>query len=552
MEESYWTRPRPTRRDFIRGSGIAAGALALAPVIVACRAPTRQSEAGNAGSSGSAARPVRGGTLTSSAVSDPSSLDYASIGVDPIGHAIVANCVEPLLTVDTQGQPTGLLATSWENPDDHTYVFKLRPGVTFQDGTEFNADAVDYSMGRIRSNKASGQYPQLVSIDKLETPDQGTVKLTLSSPYAPFLYNLADNAGRVISPAVGEKYGGDRLKVDLTGVGTGPFKFVEWKTGDHVTLVRNESYWGRDASGTQLPYADKLIYRVIPDPNQAVASLRSGEIDAFQLAVGSGSAPPQAIAGIKADSSLSYRDRPGVVHTLYFNEAKPPFGTRELRQAVSYAIDRAAIAKAVYFDTALPLDVIFSPAIWIYDAGYQPYLKRGVAKAKQLLAQAGRPNGFRFTILARNDIPAWQQAAELMKDQLKAIGVDLTIQLVELPAWGAAVRAGEHQVGYNGAPGNGLDPDSWVYPWFSSKGASNSFTHYSNPDVDRLLDQARTMLDPAARKPLYQQAQKLIMDDAAVCTLLSPTTAALSRANVNNVPLGPTPAVGASQVWKSA
>jgi len=128
----------------------------------------------------------------------------------------------------------------------------------------------------------------------------------------------------------------------------------------------------------------------------------------------------------------------------------------------------------------------------------------------------------------------------------------MSIQLVELPAWGAAMRAGEHQVGYNGGPPAPPDPDSWSYPWFSSKGAQNSFTRYSNSDVDRLLEQARTTLDPAARKPLYQQAQKLIMDDAAVCILLSPTTAALSRANVHNVPLGPTPAVGASQVWKSA
>jgi peptide/nickel transport system substrate-binding protein len=304
MEERYWTRYQPARRRFLRGIGIAAGALTLAPAIAACRGNARQSNGGNAAGSGSAARPVRGGTLTSSLDSDVVNLDYA-FGNDIKTRVIIANCVEPLLTVDTQGQPTALLATSWENPDDRTYVFKLRPGVTFQDGTDFNADAVEYSMGRIRANKASAQYSQLVSIDKLEKPDQGTVKLTLSSPYAPLLATLADNAGRVISPAIGEKYGDDRLKVDLTGQGTGPFKFVEWKSGDHVTLVRNERYWGRDAFGTQLPYADKLIYRVIPDPNQALASLRSGEIDAFQLAARGANAPAQEIASLKADSSLS-------------------------------------------------------------------------------------------------------------------------------------------------------------------------------------------------------------------------------------------------------
>jgi peptide/nickel transport system substrate-binding protein len=551
MEESYWIRRWSTRRDFIHGIGAAAGALALAPAIAACRTTAKRSTAGNPATNGSAAQPVRGGTLTSSLGSDVSSLDYA-FNTDGNSKVIIANCVEPLLTVNTRGQPAGLLATSWENPDDRTYVFKLRPGVTFQDGTDFDADAVDYSMRRIRANKASFQYPQLVYIDKIDNPDRATVKLTLSSPYAPLLSNLADNAGRVISPVIGEKYGNDRLKVDLTGEGTGPFKFVEWRSGDHVTLVRNERYWGRDAAGTQLPYADRLIYRVIPDTNQTLASLRSGDLDAFSLAVGAGSAPPKDIAGLKADPSLSYRDSlvAGNLHTLFFNQAKEPFGSREVRQAISVAIDRAALTHAVFFDTAMPLDVIFSSGIWAYDDAYHPYLKRDLSRAKQLLVQAGRPNGFAFTLITRNDPPNFPQVAELIKDQLREIGIDVRIQLVDPSALAAALKAGDHQVAYQPGPVV-LDPDSLVYPYYSSKGALNSNTRYGNIDVDRLLEQAGTTLDPSARKPLYQQAQKLILDDAAVCVLLTPQVSALSRANVHNVPLGPTPAVGASQVWKT-
>jgi len=551
MDESYWIRHRPTRRAFIRAAGVTAGALALAPAIAACRGNAKPSNRGNAAGSGSAARPVRGGTLTSSLNADVVNLDYA-LATDAPSRVIIANCVEPLLTLDSQGQPAPLLAMSWENPDDHTYVFKLRPGVTFQDGTAFNADAVEYSMGRIRSNNASPQYPQLVSIDTIEKPDQGTVKLTLRSPFARLLSNLADHLGRVISPAIGEKYGVDRLKVDLSNAGTGPFKFVEWKSGDRVTLVRNDRYWARDAYCTQLPYADNLTYRVIPDPSQALASLRSGEIDAFNLAVGVAGAPAQSVAGIKTDPSLSYRDRPSPsAQALYFNEAKEPFGSRELRQAISFAVDREAINHAVDFDTALPLDTIFSPAIWTYDADYHPYLRRDVAKAKQLLAQAGQSKGFAFTLVTRNDNPSYQQTAELIKDQLKEAGIDVTIQLLQNPALIAALKAGEHQVAYYVTPGIGPDPDSWVYPCFSRKGAFNSYTRYNNPDMDGLLEQARTTLDPAGRKPLYQQAQRLVMTDAAVCVVADTTIAALSRANVHNVPLGPTPAVGATQVWKS-
>jgi peptide/nickel transport system substrate-binding protein len=549
MRKVYGARPRPTRRRFLSGIGFAAGALALAPAIVACRASARRTGSGNI--SGSAARPVRGGTLVSNLLSDVNNLDYA-LATDSWSKVIIANCVEPLLTVDTQGQPTGLLATRWENPDDHTYLLKLRPGVEFQDGTNFNAEAVEYSLGRIRANKASPQYPQLVSIDKIEKPDQQSVKITLSSPSAPFLYNLADQAGRVISPAIGEKYGSDKLKVDLSGQGTGPFRFVEWKSGDRVTLSRNESYWGKDASGTQLPYADKLIYRLIPDQNQALASLRSGEIDAFALAVGVGSAPPQEIASIKADSSLSYRDLPSPgSFVLFFNEARQPFGSRELRQAVSYAIDRAALTHGLWFDSVLPLDVIFSPAVWAYDAPYHPYLRRDLTKAKQLLAQAGMPNGFALPLLAVTSNPLRLQEVELIKDQLKEIGIDVTIQGLDAPALSAAMKAGQHQLVYNPFTPASPDPDSWVYPWFSSNGGLVSYTRYNNPNVDRTLEQARTTLDPAARTPLYQQAQKLIVDDAAVCVVHANPSVALSRANVHNVPLGPTPAVGASQVWKS-
>jgi len=546
MQTGNSPQQRSTRRAFIGGVAAAAGMLTLAPVIAACRSTAACRDGGAA----SSARPIKGGTLTSSMSGDVSTLDYA-FATDFYSNAMIGNCVEPLLTVDPQGQPAGLLATSWENPDDHTYVFKLRQGVTFQDGTPFNADAVEYSLNRIRSNKASSQYPQLVYVDKIEKPDQGTLKLTLSSPYAPLLYNLAGNPGRVISPAIGEKYGSDKLKVDLTGVGTGPFKFFEWKTGDHVTLARNESYWATDGAGTQLPYADRLIYREIPDSDQALASLRSGEIDVFSLAIGVGNPPAKDIAGLKADPALRYSEAPAAGGlNLFFNEAKQPFGSREIRQAIAFAIDRTAINHAVWFDTALMTDVIFTPAVWTYDDAYHPYLKRDVARAKQLLAQAGRPNGFAFELLTRNNPPMFQQVAEFMKDQLREAGIDVTIRLAENTAFNAAEKAGEHQVVYGGT-NPGLDPDGWVYPYFSSKGALNAYTRYANANVDGLLERARTTLDPAVRKTLYQQVQRLILDDAAVCPVSGNSTPALSRANVHNVPLGPTPAVGASQVWKS-
>ncbi|MGI8552261.1 MAG: ABC transporter substrate-binding protein, partial [Dehalococcoidia bacterium] len=547
----------------IRGAGIAVGIATLAPVIAACggnkatnngRAPattvgaTGSVSAGATKAAGAGPKPIKGGTLTASMFSDVSNLDYAFVN-DVYSGFVLGNCVETLTTVDEQAQPKGLLATTWENPDDHTYIFKLRPGVKFQDGTDLNADAVEYSLNRVHTDKASFRYDDLIYIDKIEKPDQSTVKISLTSTFAPFLYNLGGSAGRIISPAIGEKYGKDKLKTDLTGQGTGPYKFVEWKTGDHVSLTRNENYWNKDASGTPLPYLDKLTVRVIPDNNVALAALRTGEIDAFRPGEGP---PPKDTATVKSDSALTYKSIPGLnFGYLVFNEAKEPFGSKELRQAVSYAVDREVIAKTVFFDTALPLDTVFAQSIWTYDPDYHPYLKRDVAKAKQRLAQAGKPNGFAFTYMTSSGSPTGQQQAELIKDQLKEVGIEMTIQQIEFAKLLDAFRAGDHQAGSVGWNA-GYDPDGWVYKHFSTKGSQIIWNHYSNPDVDRLLEQARTTLDNSKRKPLYQQAQKLFIGDAVFCVLTNGNTINLTTKKVQNYPIGPTPVVGLSEVWKTA
>lgn len=525
------------------------GGLALSAALAACGGSKRSSGSRPSAGSGAEGRPARGGTLTTRSLGDVSILDYA-FNHDVYSGFVIQNCVEPLVTHDAQAQPVGNLAASWENPDERTYLFKLRQGVRFQDGTDLNADAVAYSLSRIHQDKTSFRYQDLALIDEIERPDGATVKVILSTPYAPFLEKLSGDAGRVISPAIGEKYGKDRLKADLTGQGTGPFKFVEWKTDDHVTLARNESYWGRDESGGALPYLDKVTVRVIPDDTIALASLRSGEIDGFRPN-GTEGPPPKDTAAVKADPSLRYKDLPGLGYNyIVFNEAKEPFKSKELRQAISYAIDRGAIAKSVFFDVATALDVVFPSSVWAADPAYHPYLKRDLNRAKQLLAQAGKPNGYAFALMTTAGDPNTQQTAELIKDQLKEAGIEMQIQPLEFAKLTQALTAGEHEAGVIGWNAT-YDPDDWVYNHFSTKGSLNLRSHYSNPEVDRLLEQARTTLDPARRKPLYQQAQQLFMGDAVFCVLYDRNTADLCTSKVQNYPLGPTPAVGVSRVWKT-
>lgn len=222
-----------------------------------------------------------------------------------------------------------------------------------------------------------------------------------------------------------------------------------------------------------------------------------------------------------------------------------------MRQAIAYAVDRNPIATDILFDTVLPTDVLFSPAIWTYDPSYHPYLKRDVAKAKQLLAQAGKPNGFAFNFLIASGSPAGQQWAVLLKDQLKEAGIDVTIQQLDFPKQITAVTADQYDVATIGW-GPGYDPDSFVYSHFSTKGPLNKRTHYSNPQVDMLIDQGRTTLDPAQRKPIYQQIQKLVIGDGVFGIIYNSKVIDLTSKKVQNFPLGPAPAVGVSQVWKTA
>lgn len=553
MGPSYRARVRGLpRRQWLRAAGGAVGAIALAPVVTACgvsrNGRSRAGGAHSAAKSRSGEAPRRGGSLILRSFADASILDYA-FNHDVYSGFIIGNCVETLVTHNAQALAVGLLAESWENPDEHTYVFRLRPGVRFQDGTDLVGDAVEYSMNRIRGDTAAFRHQDLLPIDQIEKPDAATVKVTLTAPFAPFLEKLTADAGRVISRETGEGSTKDRLKTDLTGQGSGPFRFQAWRPGDQITLARNESYWGRDGLGAALPYLDRLVVRVVPDGEVALAALRNGELDAFRPDEGP---PSQETAAVMADPALAYTSFPGLGFSyIAFNGARQPFNSKELRQAVSYTVDRQAIVKSVFFDTAIPLDVIFAPSIWTSEPDYHPYLRRDLGRARQLLAQAGRPNGFGFTYLSAAGDPNQRTLAELLKDQLADAGIEMMIQERDFAALTRALSSGAYEAGFLGWTAT-YDPDDWVYSLFSTKGSLVARSHYSNATVDLLLDQARTTLDPGRRKPLYQQAQHLIADDAVVCVLCDKSTADLSRRAVRNLSIGPTSAVGLSQVWKES
>jgi len=309
----------------------------------------------------------------------------------------------------------------------------------------------------------------------------------------------------MLSPKAIQAGGADFSRKPV-GAGTGAFKFVEWVNNDHLTLERNPNYWKKDAGGNQLPYLDKVIFRPITDSTVLLTNLKTGDLDAAYTI------PPKDVASTKSSSELVLRDAPGLSFDAFeFNTKAPPFDKKELRQAVAEAIDREQISKTVYFGTEQVGYGPIPPSSWAFDPTLKPYTG-SVDKAKQYLAAGGQPNGFTFDYKLGGGNPVGLQLLQLVKDQLAKAGITLNITQLEAAKIRADATAGDFQGTGYGWSGR-IDPDGNIYNQLHT-GGGLADTKYSNPQVDDLLDKTRAASDQAQRKELFQQAQKLIVDDA--------------------------------------
>jgi peptide/nickel transport system substrate-binding protein len=557
MNENYWTSHLQSRRTFLRGLGAAAGLAALAP-LAACSStkqtakPTASAaarvspSATGTATATRAAAPIKGGTLTLALGSDLTTFDPLTYADGYSAYAI-RNMADTLVRYTHDLQPAPGLAKRWEVSTDGTaYVFHLQPNVSFQDGTPFDAEAVRYNLNRTIQDKISPWHSDLADVQALSVLDPLSIKLTLGHPYAPFLSKLLLGSGIMVSPMAVEKLG-DKLKTDFTGAGAGPWKFGEWLKDDHFTAVRNERYWDKDASGTQLPYLDKLVLTPVPDENLRLSQLRTGAVDALSGPVGG--PPAKDIAAITADPSLTYQQEPGLAaEGLVLQTQKPPFDEKEVRQALAYAIDREAIVQSVLYGAAVANDTVI-PAIQPgSDPSYHPYRKQDLGKAKQLLQQAGQGR-VSFTLQIAAGAPQVQQMAELIKDQISAAGFDLQIQAMDFPTQLANAKKGAFQANTLAWTGF-VDPDGNVAQLFGTGGGTN-YSGYSNPTLDGLMQKGRQTLDTQARIPIYQQINRTLADDLPVVVLYNPVSNYVTRKAVQNFPIGVASIIRLTGVWKS-
>ncbi len=468
------------------------------------------------------------------------------------------------------------LATSWEASADGTeIVFNLRKGVKFHDGTDFNADAVVFSFARqYDTNHPFHQYGEwaywgwmFVDVDKMEKIDDYTVKLILKRPNASIMTCLAIFTVNIVSPANAEKYKEDAFK---NPCGTGPFKFVEWVKDDHITLEANENYWRERAK------LDKLIFKVIPDPSARLMALEVGEVQGIEYP------NPADLDRIKANKDLKLLTEPGMnIGYMAMNEGygyidanengvrdiadEPlvktpgyfePLTKKLVRQAINMAIDKQSIVDNLYMGTASIAKNGMPPFMLGYnddivDYPYDP------ARAKQLLAEAGYPDGFEVTLYVMPVTRPYMfdppKIGEAIQSYLAAVGIKVKFYQVDWGTYLQETQAGKHQMCLLGWTGDTGDTDNFLNVLYGANvcsiGTAGNMAFYINNTNQELLSAALATYDVEKRAAYYKKAQEMIHEDAGYVYLAHSNQNMPFRANVHGYVLNPTDRKFFYPVW---
>lgn len=427
---------------------------------------------------------------------DPPQLDphFSTAAVDrQVYHSIY----DKLIDIDEELNFVPMLAEKWDITEEGTvYTFQLRQDVTFHDGTPFNAEAVKFNFERMMDpNAGSPRASELASVETVEVVDEYTLKVTLKEPFAPFLAALSDRAGMMVSPTAVQEQGENFAN---SPVGSGPYKFASRVKQDKIELEGHAEYWGGE------PNFEKIVYRPYSDENVRLTNLLSGDVDIINKV------PPKDIEKLKEDSSITMSETSALgFQGLYLNNKNEPFNNKALRQALDLVIDRDAIIKVALRDTAVPAAGAIPPGTWAHDESI-PVTKRDIEKAKQIMAEAGFPDGFEFT-LKLNPKPVEEQMAQMIQSMAAEAGIKVNLEIVEFGKMLDDMDNFEFDAVRLGWSGR-TDPDGNIYALFHTNGSINY--GYSNPQMDELLEQARKETDQTARKEIYTKAQELGKEEA--------------------------------------
>lgn len=468
---------------------------------------------------------------------DSVSLDPAcATDIDSV--KVTVNILETLVMCEKQGnQIVPCLAESWKSSEDGlTWTFKLRQGVRFHDGTVFDAKAVVFNFERwmyednpyhIGSfsywNYIFGGFPGFVK--SVTALNDYMVEIKLTKPYAPFLNALAMPVFGIASPEAIKTY---KRELYEHPVGTGPFIFKEWERNKRILLVRNDKYWNGRAK------VNELEYRVIPSSKERLEELRKGSIHiADHLR-------PDDISDIKYDPNLYLHLRPSFnIGYIAMNNEKYPFNKREVRVAINHAIDKDKLINDVFDNLAKPANTFMPPVLWGYNENLEPY-EYNPEKARQLLAEAGLPNGFKTTLWvmegSREYFPKPLQAAQFIRENLLQVNIDAEIKVLNWNDYLKMLHNGEHEMALIGWTGDFVDPDNFLYTLLASEnakpGLAGNYSFYRSKEADQLLIQARQTTNMVFRRSLYRSLQEIVNYDAPSVPLVHTMPILASRLSV--------------------
>lgn len=416
---------------------------------------------------------------------------------------------EPLFFYNEKGELIHYLAESYSvSPDGLKVTVTLKKGIKFQDGYPLNATAVKLTFDRLLNPKV--KVPSRYLLDALNSTDivdTYTVRFNLKYPYAPFIRTLT--TWYIISPSAYQKLGEENLGKTPIDIGTGPLRFKEWVKGDHITLSRFDGYWGGPVK------FEEVVFKIVPEAQTREAMLLSGEVDIVYQP------PPADLPKLNNTPGVKLAINPSTrVMTVNINTQRGPLKDVRVRQALNYAVDKEALIKNVLFNLATLADSPVYPAFFGYSP--QKVYEYNPEKAKQLLAEAGYPNGFKVTLMVPTGRYIFdRQVGEALQSYLSKVGV--TVELYT-PDWPTFVQSLIGQ-NYTSTPwelcyvGYGMttpDADAVLYSVFhSSQWAPGKFNtmFYKNEEVDKLLDDARREVDENKRLQMYAQAQNIIWNE---------------------------------------
>jgi peptide/nickel transport system substrate-binding protein len=454
---------------------------------------------------------AQGGHLVVQVATEPPGLDLTATPASATAAVVFYNVQEALVKIDRHGKVVPWLAERWHTADDKNYTFFLKRGVRFHNGRELKAADVKFVIERAMNPETKHPYPgYYAAIGDIIVKDDYTITFALKATAANFLHNMA-RQGSVIYP----REAVETLK--SAPVGTGPYKLGEWVRGDRIVLVKNADYHVKG-----LPKLDRVTYRFIPDPNAALAALKSGDIDGAMFGLG-----PEHIPDLQKDARfqvITGQTTNDVILTM--NNSRKPYSDVRVRRAMTHGINKPEIVKGAMFGFGRILGTNVDP-LNPYFVDMASAMPHDPAKAKKLLAEAGYPNGFDTVLKVAPQYYYTVRTGEVIANQLQKIGVKVKIEQIEWGQWIARVfREADYDLTIIGHA-EAWDIGNYANPEY--------YYRYDSPEFQALYRQSEVTVNDKARRDLYVQMLKKLVEDAPVVWLYVHPRLAVTKKGVTGL-----------------